>query len=146
MDEYAMPYIYNHDTGRFEQERGSREQMQTLRESISNRPTPLGITAQEDSYMRATDPVRLLNDTRNLHRINKQNEVDNALDTISDVMSAPAELFGSYIRDNVRGFIDKAFDKNRDYIDNILSTWNISKNNSEFDAYVDSGIRLGEKK
>lgn len=146
MDEYAMPYIYNHDTGRFEQERGSREQMQTLRESISNRPTPLGITAQEDSYMRATDPVRLLNDTRNLYRINKQNEVDNALDTISDVMSAPAELFGSYIRDNVRGFIDKAFDKNRDYIDNILSTWNISKNNSEFDAYVDSGIRLGEKK
>lgn len=146
IDEYTMPYYYDHDKGRFVQEIGSRGQMQALRETIQNRPTPRGITAQEESYLRGTDPVKILNDTRTLHQINKQLEVDNALDTMSDIASAPFEVFGDAVRNKVREYTDKIFDKNRDYIDNIISTWNISKNNVEFDTYVDSNIRLGEKK
>jgi hypothetical protein len=48
--------------------------------------------------MRATDPVRLLQDVKRKYNIqdkeDKEEQVNSALDTFSDVMSAPMHLFG----------------------------------------------------
>jgi len=47
--------------------------------------------------MRATDPANLLKQTRDKYKIQKNNAVDNTLDRISDVMSAPANLLGDWV-------------------------------------------------
>jgi hypothetical protein len=96
-------------------------------------------------YMRATDPASILAQTREKYQIDKQYTVDKALDAISDFMAAPANLLGTWAADKVKSSINGIFDKNREYIDDIISTWAVGKNNAEVDAYVDSGIRLGEK-
>jgi hypothetical protein len=60
-------------------------------------------------------------------------------------MSAPMHLFGDNAGRKIKGWIDNTIQKNRDYLDDIISTWAVSKNDTEVDAYVDAGIRLGEK-
>ena len=145
IDNYNKPFVYNYETGSFNQVKESWEQIGNIRQAIKDRPSPLGISSYEDAYMRATDPANILKQTREKYKIQKNNSVDNALDKISDVLSAPANLLGDFVANKVKEKVDGIFDKNREYIDDIISTWAVGKNNAEFDTYVDSGIRLGEK-
>lgn len=149
VDEYTKPYVYNDQSGKFEQIKDTQEQINKIREDIKNKPTPLGISRFEEAYMRATDPVRLLKDLKTKYNIedeeDKEEQVSNAFDTLSDIMSAPMHLFGDNAGRKIKGWIDNTIQKNRDYLDDIISTWAVSKNDTEADTYIDAGIRLGEK-
>jgi hypothetical protein len=55
-------------------------------------------------------------------------------------------IISNNINSNIKTQYDIADKKDKQYIDDIISTWSVGKNNAEFDAYVDSAVRLGEKK
>lgn len=146
VDDYTKPYIYNSNSGKFEQIQEDQVQIDAARQNILNRPSPYGINSYEEAYLRATDPKSVLQDTRDRYGINKQYQVDRMIDSATDVLSAPFNFFGDKVANAVKSYFEDKADSNRDYIDDVISTWNISKNNAEFDTYVDTGIRLGEKK
>lgn len=47
--------------------------------------------------------------------------------------------------DGARKLLDRKYKDRSDWYDDVVSTMMVNKNNAEFEAYVDAGIRLGEK-
>lgn len=161
VDDYTKPVLYNQDKGMFEVVNDTEETIQNTRNSLINKPTPLGNTQYEESYVRATDPVQRLKDVRERYNIlpdpvdvreNREHKGVFWEGVMGGLISSPylpglgVAPYETMSLEKPRAPYGTENSRDKAYLDDIISTWSIGKNNAEFDAYVDAGIRLGEKK
>lgn len=160
VDDYTKPAIYNSTSGMFEIIDDPEETISYARKALLEKPFPERTNEYEDRYLRATDPVQRLKDVRNRYNI---------LPDPVDVRESQDKK-GAFWESIVAGLFNSPYtpgtgaapyetasgstgikynigdERDKNYIDDVISTFSVGKNNAEFDAYIDAGIRLGEKK
>ena len=169
MDDYTKPVVYNTTSGMFQVINDPEETISSARQALLNRPTPEGLSDYESRYLQATDPVQRLNDVRNRYNVprdpvdirEEQEAKGTFWENIASNLMTPGygagqgnvyatqplnNIISNNINSNIKTQYNIADKKDKQYIDDIISTWSVGKNNAEFDAYVDSAVRLGEKK